>query len=37
MRSGTKAEIERLQGKTPESKRLAEIKAGVILTSTGSG
>ena len=31
------AEIERLQGITPESKRLAEIKAGVILTSTGIG
>lgn len=30
------AEIERLQGKTPESKRLAEIKAGVITASAGA-
>jgi hypothetical protein len=29
------AEIERLRGLTPEAKRLREIKAGVITTSTG--
>ncbi len=32
-----KAELERLQGVTPESKRLAEIKAGVITASVGAG
>ena len=32
-----KAEMERLQGITPESKRLAEIKAGVITASVGAG
>jgi hypothetical protein len=32
-----KAELERLQGITPESKRLAEIKAGVITASVGAG
>ena len=31
------AEIERLQGVTPETKRLLEIKAGVITASTGIG
>jgi hypothetical protein len=31
------AEIERLQGKTPETKRRNEIKAGVITASTGVG
>ncbi|HEX3100350.1 MAG TPA: hypothetical protein VHQ01_01085 [Pyrinomonadaceae bacterium] len=31
------AEIERLQGKTPEVKRRNEIKAGVITASTGVG
>jgi len=31
------AEIERLQGLTPEMKRLIEIKAGVITASTGIG
>ena len=31
------AEIERLQGKTPEVKRRAEIKAGVVTTSVGLG
>lgn len=31
------AELERLQGVTPESKRLAEIKGGVISTSVGVG
>jgi hypothetical protein len=32
-----KAELERLQGITPESKRLAEVKAGVITASVGIG
>jgi hypothetical protein len=32
-----KAEIERLQGLTPEVKRLREVKAGVITASTGVG
>ena len=32
-----KAELERLQGITPESKRLAEVKAGVITASVGVG
>ncbi|MEP7076576.1 MAG: hypothetical protein ABI878_12285, partial [Acidobacteriota bacterium] len=31
------AEMERLQGITPETKRLAEIKAGVITASVGVG
>jgi hypothetical protein len=32
-----KAELERLQGITPESKRLKEVKAGVITASAGAG